>query len=179
VAPALTRRNAALPAPRSCHRRASLPSMALTSASPPVAAWTPATQPRKHAAQRSGSSAAHTRLNVSCDGMPCGTSRNVASQARFALPSSSTSTHPSAPQIVAHSAIVRMAMREWCFVRSTRGSSTAAKCAALLTSCPCSIASLTLLHPVQPAVSPSRAHAASRHFRCNCPGSQLEDGGHA
>ncbi len=51
--------------------------------------------------------------NVSCDGMPLGSSSNRASQSLFDLPNNSTSTHESAPQTTAQMAMTMISMRLW------------------------------------------------------------------
>jgi hypothetical protein len=55
-----------------------------------------------------GSSNRNTRPNVSCDGIPFGRARNVRNQAAFVSPNVAAATRSSAPQITAHSLIVRM-----------------------------------------------------------------------
>jgi hypothetical protein len=67
---------------------------------------------------------------VSCAGMPCGRSRNVANHSALIRPNSAISTQLSAPPITPHSAIVTMASNECARARATRGSSKAAKCSS-------------------------------------------------
>lgn len=130
AAQALTRWSAAWPAPRSCERRSVLPSRATTS--PAVCVTAARTHARKPGSNCRGSSAANTRPKGSCDGMPWGSARKVRSQASFACPNSSTSTHESAPQRTAQIAIVTTSSNWWRLVRSMRGSGTAAKCSRRL-----------------------------------------------
>src|SRR5579883_2390356 len=85
-------------------------------------------QATKHAWNCLGSRAAKTRLNVSWDGMPLGRSRKDSSHVCFASPNAGISSQLSAPQITAHKAMTTMETNGWSLVRSTRGSSNAAKC---------------------------------------------------
>ena len=87
-------------------RRMLLPSTAISR--PPEAPATADVQATKHRSKASGSRRAKTRPNVSWEGMPPGRSRNVLNHASFERPNTSTSAHPSAPQITAHSATTRM-----------------------------------------------------------------------
>ncbi len=72
--------------------------------------------------------AAHNTADVSCEGMPLGSSRNRANHSLFFLPNRSTSAHPSAPQIAAHKAMATMSISRWRFVRIIRGSVRSSKC---------------------------------------------------
>src|ERR1051326_2247365 len=76
----------------------------------------------------SGLSAAKPRLKVSWEGMPLGNSRNVANQSRLTSPNSAISSQDSAPQMTAQLTITRISINRCKRVRSTRGSSTWAKC---------------------------------------------------
>ncbi len=73
-------------------------------------------------------SRAPTRLTVSCEGRPWGSSRSDESHLAFAFPNSLMSFPVSAPQIRAPRAIVLPERKGCRLVRSTRGSSSVAKC---------------------------------------------------
>lgn len=88
---------------RQCERRRLLPSMA-TISSPNTSRNDP-THSRKRASKTSGDNTENTRPNVSCEGIPCGNSRNRRNHASFALPNAATCVQPSAPQITAVIAI--------------------------------------------------------------------------
>src|SRR5215207_4717974 len=93
-------------------------------------AATACTQAMKQAWNWAGSRLANTRLKVSCEGIPLARSRKVANHAALASPNAAMSSHVSAPQITAATAIVTMLINGCSLVRSTRGSSNAAKWAS-------------------------------------------------
>ena len=108
---ALTSAGGGTPLAWSCEPRATLPSTA-TIPSCSIAA-SHCTHAAKQASNGSGSSRPMTRPKVSGEGMPCGSSRKVSSQACFWWPKNSTSVPLSAPQMTASVAIRRMTSRKW------------------------------------------------------------------
>src|SRR5215211_2877864 len=68
-----------------------------------------------------------TRRKVSCDGIPLGKARDFLNQLSLAHPNSAISSHVSAAQMVAQTAMTRMSTNLWSLVRSRRGSGTSPK----------------------------------------------------
>jgi hypothetical protein len=91
----------------SAEPRSTLPSIATTS--PLVATCTACTQDRKACGNGVGSRAAKTRAKVSWEGAPFGGSRKRRNQGSVAWANAATDTQLSAPQMIPHSAITRMA----------------------------------------------------------------------
>jgi hypothetical protein len=120
---------AALPTPRSCERRRTFPSIAMTC--PLITVLTALIQRIKLSWNCSGSIRANTRLNVSCEGIPLGKSKNVSNHSTFACPNSATSSQLSAPAIIAHNAITRISSNLCNLVRSMRGSVMSPKCRSM------------------------------------------------
>jgi len=71
-----------------------------------------------------GSINPNTRLNVSCEGIPCGNASQVLNQSALQRPHSAISVKPSAPQSMAQTAINRMSSNSWRLARPTRGSAS-------------------------------------------------------
>ena len=128
-AQALTMSIAPLPIPRSCERRNTFPSIAMTC--PPISSLATLTQFMKQVRNSIGSIRANTRLKVSCDGMPFGNSKNVSNHSCFALPNSSTSSQLSQLQIAPQIAITKMSISLCSLVRSIRGSVILPKCSPM------------------------------------------------
>jgi hypothetical protein len=106
--------------------RTVLPSMATTS---PLVTWAmDATQLVKQRPKASGSSILKSRPNVSWDGMPLGSSKNVRNHFSLAFPNCSSSTQSSTPQMKPLRAIMNMSINRCRLVRSTLGSFKLAKC---------------------------------------------------
>ena len=109
---------AALPPAASRLRRIVLPSMAT---SRPAEARS-AIHVMKYSSKAAGSSAAKTRPDMSCDGMPLDRSRKVLNHFFLHWPNSATYARPSAPQMTAQMAVARLSKRPYFFVQFTRGS---------------------------------------------------------
>src|ERR1019366_4409489 len=112
-----------LPVSRVPHN--AFPSMATTS--PAVSLAIDETQATKPFSISSGSSAAKTRLNVSCDGIPDGSVKNVFNHSKLSSPYSAMSFQLSAPFSTAAIEIRRISSSKCSRFRSTRGSRNSAK----------------------------------------------------
>src|SRR5438034_1434171 len=159
AAHALTICNAFFPSFLSAERRSVLPSMAST---PSTAPLIPCTHSKKHASNSTGLRCANTRPNVSCDGIPFGNSKIVLSYASFERPNCSTSTHPSAPQIVPHIATIMISSSLCLFVLSILGSLNDDFPIPIRSAVPSDLP--TVLDPILPLPS----------FRCDCPARKLQ-----
>ena len=123
-AQALTRCKGFFPMALSWDRRSVLPSMAITPLTVPVK---PLTQSKKHCSNSCGLIRQKTRRNVSCDGIPFGSSKRLSSHSRLSFPNCSISGQLSAPQMTAQTAMIMISINLCSFVRSIRGSCIFAK----------------------------------------------------
>lgn len=73
-----------------------------------------------------------TRFNVSCDGIPPGSSRNDSKNGALHLAKSSMSLNVSAPDMTAQSTIVIISISLWRVLPVTRGSSILSKCFVMI-----------------------------------------------
>jgi hypothetical protein len=122
---ALIRWIAALSLERSKERRNVLPPIAIRSpgrtlANAPIQPW-------KHRSNASGRIAPNTRPKVSCQGIPCGSSRNVLSHLRLAYGHWATSCQLSVQQIAAKMAMMTNSSNRYRCPRRHRGSGNSPK----------------------------------------------------
>src|SRR6267143_1661144 len=83
---------------------------------------------KKQRSNAMGSRAENTRLNVSCDGIPLGSFKNVLNHSSFACPYSAISFQPSAPQMTPLIEIKIMSSNKCSLQRAILGSGKFLKC---------------------------------------------------